>query len=187
MQRAGNKRRASHAEPLRRRRSDGAGAAGPPRAEGREHPWAPPHLESRPRSASRSDMPPGSKTQLSRLSNSAFFSQMKICPKKQAACPLLAPRLHHSQQTLRGRASARALLEVKIEAISPLPQAMKTFLLTSGFPQPVSSYAPHASRGTSSRAPRGHSEHPLCTCLTWGSALNGDIQPETEAVVSRSH
>lgn len=92
-------RRVSRADLLRRRRSGGAGAAGPPRAEGCEHPWAPPHLQSRPRSAPRSDMPLGSKPQLSRLSNSAFFSQVKICPKKQAARRLLAPRPAHLQQT----------------------------------------------------------------------------------------
>lgn len=80
-------RRVSRADLLRRRRSGGAGAAGPPRAEGCEHPWAPPHLQSRPRSAPRSDMPLGSKPQLSRLSNSAFFSQVKIYSKKTGCSP----------------------------------------------------------------------------------------------------
>lgn len=159
-------RRVSRADLLRRRRSGGAGAAGPPRAEGCEHPWAPPHLQSRPRSAPRSDMPLGSKPQLSRLSNSAFFSQVKICPKKQAARRLPAPRLAHSH-------FCRVLSEVKAEAISALPQATKTFPHASGCPQPIPSYALHTSRGTSSRAPRVCSEHPLCMCLTWGSALSG--------------
>lgn len=190
LQRAGNGRRVSGAEPLRRRRSEGAGAAGPPRAEGREHPWAPPHLESRPRSAPRSDMPPGSKPQLSRLSNSARFSQMKTCPRKQAArhCWLrLSPHSRLPRSGLPEPSFRPRLLAVKREATSPLPQAVKTFPPASGFPQPSSSSAPHTSRGTSSWAPRGSSEHPLCTCLTWGSALDGDTRLETEAVTSRSH
>lgn len=106
--------------------------------------WALPHLECRPRSAPGCDVPPGPKTQLSRLSNNSFFSQMKTCPKAGRLAPLLSltlgvlpswPQLYHSQQILQGCRPARVLLEVTIEEIGPLSQIMKTFPLTSNFHQ----------------------------------------------------
>lgn len=69
-------------------KADGAApqAEGPRRAVGTAPPTVSP--EAGPGPALRSDVPPGSKTQLPRLSNSVFSSQMKTCPKHR---PRLLP------------------------------------------------------------------------------------------------
>lgn len=83
---------------------------GTPVGRGRQkEPWVPPHPECHPRSALGADVPPGPKTQVSRLGNNISFSQMKTCQKagRTAPCPLPPPTLrvlptwpwlYHSQQ-----------------------------------------------------------------------------------------
>lgn len=100
-QREGNQRWASGTRSSRKTcRAQAAppwGRAGAAQAPGRQRAtevlWALPHLECRPRSAPGSDVPPGPKTQLSRLSNSSFFSQMQTCPKAGRSLPCSLPHL----------------------------------------------------------------------------------------------
>ena len=55
-----------------------------------------------PRPALRSAVPPGLKTQLSRLSNSVFSSQMKTCPKSR---PRFLPCFPNTWRALRSAAA----------------------------------------------------------------------------------